>query len=274
MSKYTGPFDANYKTVVDTIKGFIEFSSTRQLWNMVRRTDAPSTEEGESEQRERLSELLARGADPNLWNYNGKSALHLAVQSQNDLAVPMLVWEGAELNLPDGDGETALQIAVAERMKDPRNVKSEEIYQILRQTGAIMNAREGVHQPPKQEDLEPLTSSYYIEGKRLDPRGAPARRNFRPGPSEFSPDCKEACRNFDLIINSFCPSQTFPLRGYHHTETVFVALYADESKDIFPPPLPQVQVPYSPISELDKADRRGTRELQFYMVPSSNKQCI
>ena len=164
MSKYTGPFDANYKTVVDTIKGFIEFSSTRQLWNMVRRTDAPSTEEGESEQRERLSELLARGAHPNLWNYNGKFALHLAVQSQNDLAVPMLVWEGAELNLPDGDGETALQIAVAERMKDPRNVKSEEIYQILRQTGAIMNAREGVHQPPKQEDLEPLTSSYYIRG--------------------------------------------------------------------------------------------------------------
>jgi hypothetical protein len=74
MCKYAGPLDPNYRTVVDTLKGLIEFSTTRQLWKIVGATDVLS-----SEQEQQVWAPLALRADPNLWNYDGKCALHLAV---------------------------------------------------------------------------------------------------------------------------------------------------------------------------------------------------
>jgi len=56
MCKYIGPFDANYRTVVDTIKGFLEFSPTRQLWKVIGAEDA--------QRLEKLQELLELRADP------------------------------------------------------------------------------------------------------------------------------------------------------------------------------------------------------------------
>jgi hypothetical protein len=272
MSKYTSALDPNYRTVVDTIKGFVEFSSTRQLWNMIRREAPLNTEKEQIESMQnKMITLLELKADPNLLNHDQKSALHLAVQNHNEWAVQMLLWEGANINLLDGDGKTALQIAQDMMFRDLSNTQSKDIYEILRQAGTSMNVREELRHTLKHGEVQPVSLSYYIEGVRLDPNGARARSSAAQGPLKLSPDCQEACMNFKLVINSFCPSQEFPLRRLYQTETILDALYSEKSRDIIPPkPFPEFK---SLPARWLKQRVRGTSELRFYLVPPSSKQC-
>jgi hypothetical protein len=129
--------------------------------------------------------------------------------------------------------------------------------------------------PPEQQqyvvegELERVDRGYYIEGVRLDENGARARCSVKQGPSQLPPDCKEACDNFKLIINSFCPSQEFPIRRLYHTETVFDALYADESKDIFPPKrLPKFKS--NPTQLLKQIEEVPSSAFTWYHLPANN----
>ncbi|KAL0274237.1 UNVERIFIED_CONTAM: hypothetical protein PYX00_006711 [Menopon gallinae] len=61
-----------------------------------------------------VAELLVRQgkADMNLQNVNLQTALHLAVERQHTQIVRLLIREGANLNIPDKDGDTPLHEAL------------------------------------------------------------------------------------------------------------------------------------------------------------------
>ncbi len=57
--------------------------------------------------------LLENGANPNASAHNGRTALHAAVESQEVELVEVLLEYGANSELPDADGTTALQLATS-----------------------------------------------------------------------------------------------------------------------------------------------------------------
>jgi len=55
--------------------------------------------------------LLERGADPDVRNFSGRSALHLAARDGRTEQVKLLLAEGAAVNMRDERGDTPLQYA-------------------------------------------------------------------------------------------------------------------------------------------------------------------
>lgn len=244
MCRYTGSSDRNYKTVVDTIKGFIEFSSTRQLWNLIRKESSSITEE---ESRKRMKELLESPdlkADPNLWNYDEKSALHQAVKNHKVWAIPMLVSEGADVNKRDGDGRTAFQIAVDMRIRnESKSEEFEEICGILLQAGANERRQQGTSDQDGLHKLisDRLSKGYYVNSTGYGSNRVPVPRTAEQPLARLSPDREAVCRNFDLTITSFCPCEEDPKLRFIQVKTVFDALYTKTS--VIPPKLPAIRLP-------------------------------
>lgn len=55
--------------------------------------------------------LLGRGADPDIENYSGRTALHLAARDGRTEHVELLLAAGAAINVRDERGDTPLQYA-------------------------------------------------------------------------------------------------------------------------------------------------------------------
>jgi hypothetical protein len=80
--------------------------------------------------------LIARGADVNLKNVRGMTALMLASGSSTPEVVKVLLDAGADVNLRDDDGETALTIAEDSEKFYGVTDEREEIIRMLKQAGA------------------------------------------------------------------------------------------------------------------------------------------
>lgn len=59
---------------------------------------------------ELLRHILLTGCSPDVQNYDGRSALHIAAQERDAVAYSMLVEAGGNPNIPDRWGKTACQI--------------------------------------------------------------------------------------------------------------------------------------------------------------------
>jgi len=103
MSKYCATHDTNFKCVLNSMKVFLEFASTQQLWKAI-----DSRDEGT------VRTLLERGADPDLKNLAGQSALHLAAMAESEPITQLLLDESCKINVnaKDKHGNTALRWAV------------------------------------------------------------------------------------------------------------------------------------------------------------------
>ena len=60
---------------------------------------------------ELVKTLIAKGADPNVTNEHGDTAVMLASEHGFDTIVELLLDHGANVNAKDNDGDTALDIA-------------------------------------------------------------------------------------------------------------------------------------------------------------------
>ena len=81
-----------------------------------------------------VSLLLTAGADINAIDGNGKTALMVAVHKNHTDTVQLLIGKGADISVEDKDGETALMKAAAQGYMD--------IVEFLLRSGANVNARD------------------------------------------------------------------------------------------------------------------------------------
>lgn len=59
-----------------------------------------------------IKALLKAGADINLTDKDGNTALHYALKDYSESTARFLIKKGADYNCPNNDGETPVQIAV------------------------------------------------------------------------------------------------------------------------------------------------------------------
>ena len=97
MSRYSGPYDLNYLTVLSFIKECIQRQS---LFVAVATGD-----------RERLRILLKEGINPSIRNRFGKTALHLAALKTRADLMDDLLNNAADIGAVDNKGRTALHLA-------------------------------------------------------------------------------------------------------------------------------------------------------------------
>ncbi len=86
--------------------------------------------------------LLSQGADPNVKDWNKKSALHNAIKNQSEDMVLLLLDYDADINAQDRYENTALHLAI--------EIQSKEMVELLLSHGADMNARNNMDFIPLQ----------------------------------------------------------------------------------------------------------------------------
>ena len=90
--------------------------------------------------KRRVEELLSRGYDPNLQDWDGNTALHYACQEGDVEMVELLLRHGADPDIENNDGETPLTIAIVEgynpRLEDKIEPEYREIAKLLIDYGA------------------------------------------------------------------------------------------------------------------------------------------
>jgi ankyrin repeat protein len=102
----------------------VDFQSDRGLTSLMRIIKSS----GSACMVEMVRTLLDAGADPNIQDASGNTALHHAVQWKQSEVIPLLIEGGAVLDVENKFGLTALDIAT--------NLGDEEIIKTLREAGA------------------------------------------------------------------------------------------------------------------------------------------
>ena len=92
--------------------------------------------------------LLALGADIDVRNYKGKTALHCAAKAGFLSVIDLLIEKGATIDAPDNNGETALFEAIRSTIKDGE--KQRAAIEALLVKGADPNFKNGKGLTPLQ----------------------------------------------------------------------------------------------------------------------------
>ena len=163
--------------------------------------------------------LLDSGADPNLQDNSGDSALHYAARTGKLEAIPILIEGGADVNLQNNQGQTPLDVAA-----------NDQIAEILREAGAVISTEELValleqDPPPFLLDVRTLDeyeTSQIAGAMRVDPdadgpRDAPAAVGPAAGRLGFGRRSGGArCRHLRRIAERQRRfAQTGNVRGQH-----------------------------------------------------------
>ena len=92
--------------------------------------------------------LLELGADIDVRNYKGKTALHCAAKAGFFKVVDLLIEKGATIDAPDNNGETALFEAIRSTIKDGEKLRA--AIEVLLVEGADPNLKNGKGLTPMQ----------------------------------------------------------------------------------------------------------------------------
>jgi len=199
MSKFSGPYDANFRCILDCMEGFLDFHPTQQLWKAILRRDDKA-----------VRKLLERGADPDLQNLSGRSALHLAIEAKSESITKLLLEIARKIDLEDDEGKTALNLAAA----------SDEtgIVKLLKKKGAVM----------RDEDTQVKIKKFHAasENQKTPLHDQPVHR--------LPTACINACYNFQATITDF----SFRWEDQEHVEkcrfkerSVFETLYGEQDEN-------------------------------------------
>jgi len=254
MSKFSSHQDPSYRVLVDAIRGFLAFAPTRELWRAV-----------SSDTIEPIQMMLDLGADPNLQNISGQSALHKAMQLKENAisVVEGLIAKGADIDLRDGEGQTALFIAERESkydlvrllLKNGAQLKLEDWEKLAAMKAPIMQKAGKEHPFDKIYMDAPGHSSRKVRRKI-------ERKTYDL--EDLDSSCVYACRQSNLSVTYFCrPNDGVPHR-YRLKTSVFNALYDQAlSGEIFGE---------NALAKFQKESQIGKQESLFtwYHLPANN----
>lgn len=220
MSRYSGPDDANYLTVLSRLKDCIK---RRQFFDAVKSRDST-----------RVKDLLREGTSPDLEDRFGKTALHqTALKGWSEIMYD-LIRHAADTGLVDNNGRTALHFAT---MKS-----SDAMVQLLLKAGADPNVLDHKGQSPVM--LARLLAEQTNSGQ--DVWRTFRRRPLVEGPLTFptprpyqidislpsSPEQRFACNKFRAVLGRFYriahePNFLQELRSIE-TKTIYEAVYSSD----------------------------------------------
>ena len=95
-----------------------------------------------------VRELIAQGANVNITNYKGQTALHCAAKAGFVEPVRILLDHGAHVNAQDRDGDTPLHTALKSSIKD--QTRLQQVIDLLLQNGADIEMRNRLGRTPSQ----------------------------------------------------------------------------------------------------------------------------
>ena len=95
-----------------------------------------------------VRELIDLGADVNIRNYKGQSALHCAAKAGFHEPVALLLETGADVNATDRDGDTPLHAVCRSTVKD--QAKLQKVVDLLLAAGANLNHENRLGRTPLQ----------------------------------------------------------------------------------------------------------------------------
>lgn len=95
-----------------------------------------------------VKDLLEQGADVNIRNYKGQSALHCAAKAGFIEPVRILLDHGADVNAQDRDGDTPLHTACKSSIKNHQRIQ--QVVDLLIKNGANLSARNNRGRTPEQ----------------------------------------------------------------------------------------------------------------------------
>jgi|GEM_PF-3900432 len=125
-------------------------------------------------QIKQFTRLLDSGCNPDHTNAQGVSALHAAVNNDNQAIIDVLIARHANLDLEDEDGETPLMIA----LKNKNTVVAEK----LLKAGAVCNLLDLEQHPgllaQHNRFFTPAASSSQTKGSRAENEGIKFQRNW------------------------------------------------------------------------------------------------
>ncbi|KAH8647039.1 hypothetical protein BGZ60DRAFT_230105 [Tricladium varicosporioides] len=204
MSKYSGQHDPSYTILVDAIKGFVAFAPTRQVWKAIDFGAIHS-----------VQMMLDQGADPNLQDIQGDSALHKAVRSREHAPqlVEALISRGADVHLKNINHKTALSVAEVEGKS--------EIAKILRRHGATVQFG----------DMKIAGQEYPLDKIYMDGPSHSSNVERKTDMESLDFNCISACRQSTLSITHFCPSDDGHLDRYRLKASIFDSLYDQNLSD-------------------------------------------
>jgi hypothetical protein len=185
MSKYSGPYDVNYKCVLNILKVFCNFASTQQLWKAIASCDDSA-----------VRTLLEIGADPDLKNLAGRSALHLAAEAKSKSITKLLLDEARiiDVNSKDIEDKTALDYAVSNG--------SEGIVGLLLGRGAEtpdLQAGDTTDETTTDSLKALLNKPALLSGPTLNRNPSLLQKSG----DHLSPACRRACKDFEVTKTTF-----------------------------------------------------------------------
>ncbi len=95
-----------------------------------------------------VQDLLDQGADVNVTNYKGQTALHCAAKAGFVEPVKILLAHGANVNAQDRDGNTPLHTACRSSIKNQELLQ--QVVELLVKGGANLQAQDSKSRTPKQ----------------------------------------------------------------------------------------------------------------------------
>jgi ankyrin repeat protein len=236
MSKFPSENDQSYRVVVDAIKGFLDFAPTRQLWKAVGMGRIRS-----------VQMMLDLGADPNLQDIEGESALHKAVRCKGNTVrvIETLLSRGADIDLKDIEQKTALSIAESESKDD--------IARFLRRNGATREFW----------DMKKIGNERPLDKIYMDGPSHSSNIERRWDLEVLDSNCEDACRKSTLSITHFSQCASGTLDRYRSKTSVFDALYdKDSSKEIIGNALTKYQ-------EVNNMETKSA-SFTWYHLPANN----